>query len=106
MALLVLVCPARKLMVLVRGTGRLAGKNRSPPSAAGCTAVTLIDSAWAVAGTLQMPTRAKVRCAEARSAGPPKGPVGFRVSTSRQGSIEKNAPVLASILMLPFKISQ
>src|SRR5262245_58990344 len=58
---------------------------RTKPGTVARRAVTLAATAQAVAGTPQRPATGKVRGTLASRAGPPLGPVGLRVSSSRQG---------------------
>src|SRR6266850_4329630 len=92
MALLARGSFARKLMVLVPGTGPPVGYSRKSPTSVSPTTVTLIAIALASAGIPQRPTAGKLREVFAARAGPPEGPAGLRVSATRQGVNVKNLP--------------
>src|SRR6266851_3447659 len=58
---------------------------RRSPAAAGAVTVTFADTATAPAGMPQVPVTTKLRSAPAAREGPPRGPAGLRVSSTRQG---------------------
>src|SRR6202035_229049 len=84
-ALLARTWPARKLIVEV-GLAMPVGPARRSPSEVGVTTVRLTATDRAAAGTPQRPASGKRRLAPLpATAGPPKVPAEFRVSTARQG---------------------
>src|SRR5436309_13972790 len=85
-ALLVRVWPAPKLTSELMGACALPGKKLILPAWAAPTTVMLTATALAVAGMPQGPETAMTRWLPGGMAGPPPGPLGFRVSNSRQGA--------------------
>src|SRR6201999_793976 len=88
MALFVRVWPAPKFKAAALGAWALPGKKRMWPAWAAATTVTLTATALAVAGAPHgpvAPATVRTRAAPGGSAGPPVGPLGFRVSSRRQG---------------------
>src|SRR5882762_7640237 len=83
--LLARVWPVTKLMLLVGGVIPLPGNRLRKPAAVDPVTVRFTEMALAVDGTPHVPVRVKSRRDDGRSAGPPRGPTGSRVSTSRQG---------------------
>src|SRR5690349_21353711 len=70
------------------------------PAAPGCVAVTFADTASAVGGIPHWFVRMKFRTAKGITAGPPYGPAGLRVSTTRQGgSVKKLIAQVATTLV-------
>src|SRR5262245_46540674 len=88
-ALLARVRPGTKFKVLAVGVGLAAAKARRSPGAPALTATRLTAAAVAVAGMPHRPATGKVRWLLAARAGPPDGPGGLRVSTSRHGGSTK-----------------
>src|SRR5215471_17155236 len=80
----------RQFTIEVRGSTAAPGKIRTSPAAVGRVIVKLKDPAFAPVGTPQRPPMTKLRLNPARRAGPPQGPVGPRVSTTRHGATVKN----------------
>src|ERR1700730_9398045 len=79
---------AAKLIVDTVGIGVLYGQIRMWPLAVGATTATFKTAACAVAGIPQVPVIGKDRVEPPARIGPPDGPGGLRVSTSRHGVIE------------------
>src|SRR6185369_17326065 len=79
------VWPVEKLILLVPGTNWSPGKRVRFPAPPAFTTVTFIATASAPTGTPQRPVNVKARRFPEDNAGPPKGPVGSRVSATRQG---------------------
>ena len=87
MALFARVCPARKLITEVSGRSPPAGYIvRKPGPLVGCVTVMFTAIAVTPEGIPHCPAIEKPRVASERSAGPPYGPAGFRVSITRQGA--------------------
>src|SRR5512140_1182868 len=84
-ALFARVLPAAKLIVEA-SAAMPAGLTRRSPGPVGASTVTFRATATAPDGTPHWPARAKARRAPLPcSAGPPNGPLGARVSTTRHG---------------------
>src|SRR5688572_9086290 len=85
MALLEIVSPGLKLMVLTFGTALPAGPGYATrfPCDGGVTAARLITTAVAPEGMLHCPVRTMLRAVLEARAGPPYGPFELRVSTNR-----------------------
>ena len=82
--------PATKLIVDTNGIVVLYGQIRRCPDPVGPTIVTLNTTALAVDGIPHVPVTGNDRVALPASDGPPSGPVGLRVSTTRHGGNVKN----------------
>src|SRR5215471_1280426 len=80
----------RQFRIEVMGRMAAPGKILTSPAAVGRVIVKLKDPALAPTGIPQRPPMTKLRLNPARRAGPPHGPVGPRVSTTRHGATVKN----------------
>src|SRR5512143_2240447 len=79
--------PAAKLIVETNGIVVLNGQIRRCPEPVGPTTVTLIIAALAAVGIPHVPpVIGKDRVSDPASDGPPVGPTGLRVSTTRHGA--------------------
>src|SRR5512139_9783 len=84
MALLARICPALKLRTDVGGWVTRSPHASRWPEADGVTTTMLSAMAFAVPETPHAPAGTKFLPAKAPRLGPPRGPFGLRVSTSRQ----------------------
>jgi hypothetical protein len=67
------------------GTAIPLGNSFNTPGALPCVTVTFTETALAVAGIPHRPPKANDLCVFAPRAGPPYGPEGLRVSSTRHG---------------------